>query len=119
MGKPKVNADYTGSPTYSERGKLGDDFKPPNQKWIRQCGDFPLLVRRLPGRDAWIAWLWTNATRYFGNTQAPCMHMDPILRNCPPGKSSSIFGRMLFFEGSWEELYALARREKADLDDER
>lgn len=110
-----VNADYTHSPTYPLRLREGDDFEPANVKWIHESGDFPLLVRRLPGRDAWIAWIWPNATRYFGNTQSPCMHMDPIIPSCPPGESSGIFGRMVFFEGSWEDLYALARRERADL----
>lgn len=112
-----VNADYTGSLAYSKRVKLGDDFKPPNQKWIQQCGDFPLLARRLPGRDAWIAWLWPNAARYFGNTQSPCMHMDPILGKCSAGESLSMFGRMIFFEGTWDQLFELAQQEKAELDD--
>jgi hypothetical protein len=110
-----VNADYTGSAAYLLRLKQGDEFEPASEKWIHQCGDFPLLVRRLPGRDAWIAWLWPNATRYFGNTQSPCMHMDPMVPSCLPEDSSSVFGRMVFFEGSWEALYTLARRERTDL----
>ncbi|NLY00533.1 MAG: hypothetical protein GXY83_30935 [Rhodopirellula sp.] len=110
-----VKADFTDSESYRQRQKQGEAFKPPSDRWIHEAGDFPLLARRLPGRDAWIAWIWPNATGYFGNTQSPCMHMDPILQECPPKQTRSLFGRLLFFEGSWEGLYALAERERREL----
>lgn len=47
---------------------------------------------------------------------SPTTFAYTIIPPCLPGESSSIFGRMVFFEGSWEELYAWARREKADLE---
>jgi hypothetical protein len=110
-----VRADFTGSAAYADRMKQGPAFKPNADQWIRETGDSPLLARRLPGRDAWIAWLWPNATGYFGNTQSPCMHMDPILPECPPGQRRSLFGRLLCFDGPWEKLYALAQRERQEL----
>jgi predicted amidohydrolase len=110
-----VRANYTGSAAYAERVKQGPAFKPSAERWVHETGDFPMIVRRLPGRDAWIAWIWPNATGYFGNTQAPCLHMDPIVPDCPPGQTRSLFGRLVFFEGTWDSLYTLAQRERQEL----
>lgn len=111
-----VRAHYTESQLYAERLKQGESYKPDRPNRIRQAGDFPLLARRLPGRDAWIAWVWPNAPNgYFGNTQTPCMHMDPQIPACPPGESRSVFGRLIFFEGRWDELYETAQRERVEL----
>jgi len=110
-----VRALYTGSASYAKRLEQGKSYKPSRPSYIRETGDFPLLARRIPGRDAWIAWIWPNATGYFGNTQTPCMHMDPIVPACPPQETRSIFGRLLFFEGSWQGLYERAKKERAAL----
>ena len=96
---------------YRDRVRQGDRFKP-DRKLLHETGDFPLLARRVPGRDAWIAWIWPNVRDYFGNTQTPCMHMDPMLEPIPAGRTGRVFGRMMFFEGSWEQLYAAAERER-------
>ncbi|MDP6505442.1 MAG: hypothetical protein QF886_17600, partial [Planctomycetota bacterium] len=111
-----VRAHFTESKLYAERLKEGENYKPERANRIREAGDFPLLARRLPGRDAWIAWIWPNAPHgYFGNTQTPCMHMDPRIPACPAGESRSVFGRMIFFEGSWDKLYKRAQQERAEL----
>ncbi|MBC8868986.1 MAG: hypothetical protein H8E44_06185 [Planctomycetes bacterium] len=109
-----VRAHYRDSAAYSERKKLGAAYEP-HRSLIAETGDFPLLARRMPGRDAWIAWLWPNAIEYFGNTQTPCMHMDPVLPECPAGETRRIFGRMVFFEGTWDELSRYAKREREEL----
>ena len=114
-----VRSHYTGSDEYARRLGKGETYKPPAPAWIQEAGDFPLLARRLPGRDAWIAWVWPDATRYFGNTQSPCMHMDPIVAPCPPGQTRRVFGRLIFFEGTWDQLYARARQQRAELSAER
>ena len=106
-----VNATYAGG-----AGVSAEDRRRTQRKWIEEAGDFPLYARRLPGRNAWIAWVWPDAERYFGNTQTPCMHMNPCVPACPPGKTQSIFGRLLFFEGTWPALYAAAVREKQALE---
>ena len=99
---------------YSERTRLASEYKP-HRSLIAETGDFPLLARRLPGRDAWIAWIWPNACEYFGNTQTPCMHMDPVIPECPAGETRSIFGRLLFFEGTWDDLFGCAVHERKEL----
>jgi len=111
-----VRAHYTESQLYADRLKQGERYRPSRPNRIREAGDFPLLARRLPGRDAWIAWVWPNApSGYFGNTQTPCMHMDPLIPACPAGESRSVFGRLIFFEGTWDQLYETAQRERTEL----
>jgi hypothetical protein len=109
-----VRAHYRDSAAYRDRIERGQEYEPDPRR-VRETGDFPLLARRVPGRDAWIAWIWPTAHGYFGNTQTPCMHMDPVLPDCPPGQTRRIFGRMVFFEGSWEELFEHATREREAL----
>lgn len=109
-----VRADYAGSADYAARLAAGDAYVPDDRR-VREVGDFPLLARRVPGRDAWIAWIWPDAAGYFGNAAAPCMHMDPVLPACPPGQTARMFGRMIFFEGTWDELYARAQTEREAL----
>jgi hypothetical protein len=102
-----VRAGYADSAAYRERLAQGAAWEaPPN--WVREVGDFPLIARRLPGRDAWIAWTWPTAAGYFGNTQAPCMHMDPVFPDVPPGETAALRGRLWFFGGTWEQLYEQA-----------
>ena len=46
-----------------------------------------------------------------GNSDHPCLHVDPILPDLAPGASHAIEGELRFFEGSLEALTkALARR---------
>ena len=110
-----MRAHYLDSAAYRERLAAGDAYEPEGSGWVREVGDFPLLARRIPGRDAWIAWLWPTANGYFGNTQTPCMHMDPVMPSCPPGETRSVSGRMEFFEGTWEGLYSWAQVEREAL----
>jgi len=109
-----VRADYAGSAEYQARVAAGDAYEPDPRR-VREVGDFPLLTRRVPGRDAWIAWIWPEAAGYFGNSASPCSHMDPVLPLCPPGQTARMFGRMVFFEGTWDELYAHAQAEREAL----
>jgi hypothetical protein len=111
-----LRAAYTGAPACVARAPLASVYKPAPPNGIRETGDFPLLARRIPGRDAWIAWLWANGTSYFGNTMAPCMHLDPVVAACPAGKARSVFGRMIFCEGSWDQLYERACKERPALE---
>jgi hypothetical protein len=43
------------------------------------------------------------------------LFVDPKIPACPAGESRSVFGRMIFFEGSWDKLYERAQQERADL----
>ncbi len=109
-----VRADYANSEAHEARQEAGDAYEPDDRR-VREVGDFPLLARRVPGRDAWVAWVWPDVTGYFGNAAAPCMHMDPVLAPAAPGESAGVFGRMIFFEGTWAQLREHAKTVRAEL----
>ena len=109
-----VRADYAHSEACAAREAAGDAYEPDDRR-VREVGDFPLLARRVPGRDAWVAWVWPDVSGYFGNAAAPCMHMDPVMPAAAPGDSVSVFGRMIFFEGTWEQLHERAETVRAEL----
>ena len=114
----RVKVHYTGTQEYRDVQNAlaaGEPYTPPTNTWIREAGDFPLLARRLPGRDAWIAWVVSDTPYFFGNAATPCMHMDPIIPECKPGATASAFGKLLFFEGTWDELYQRAVAERRQL----
>jgi len=104
-----VRAGYVDSAAYRERVAQGAAWVAP-PSWVREVGEAPLLARRLPGRDAWIAWTWPTAVGYFANTQAPCMHMDPVFPPVAPGQTVTLKGRLWFFAGTWAELHEAATR---------
>jgi predicted amidohydrolase len=45
----------------------------------------------------------------------PCMHPSTILGECPSRQTRNLFERLLFFEGRWDELYAVAQQERREL----
>lgn len=109
-----ARAHYAGSEAYQARRAAGEAWEPDPRR-VREVGDFPLLARRVPGRDAWVAWVWPDVAGYFGNAAAPCMHMDPVLPGAGPGETVGMFGRMIFFEGTWEQLHEHARALRDEL----
>ncbi|UCD28799.1 MAG: hypothetical protein JSV03_17265 [Planctomycetota bacterium] len=48
----------------------------------------------------WLADTYSLTT----NPNHPCMHADPAFPNLPPGKSATIHGKLLFFEGSLNDF---------------
>jgi hypothetical protein len=56
-------------------------------------------VRSLKG-DRWIVTAWERCGRTWGNALCPCLHSDPVLPDCPPGKTVRVRGRLWFCEGS-------------------
>lgn len=45
----------------------------------------------------------------------PCTHTATILSEFPPRQTRNLFERLLFFEGRWGELYAVAQQERREL----
>lgn len=48
----------------------------------------------------WIITGWERCGRAWGNPPCPCLHADPVVEDCPPGKSRRVRGWLSFFEGS-------------------
>jgi hypothetical protein len=113
-----ARAHSTGTEAYREMAAVlaeGRAYEPSSPHCIREAGDFPLYARRLPGYDAWVGWVVAETDGYFGNTMGPCMHMELSVPPCPPRATRSACGTLLFFEGSWDGLYARAREEQLGL----
>ena len=53
-----------------------------------------------------IALTWENDTyMLFANPRHPCMHADPRVPDIPPGETATVHGRLIFFEGTMDELW--------------
>ena len=68
----------------------------------------------------WILVAWDRSGRCWGNQRCPCIHSDPVLPDCQPGRAVRLAGRLWFYEGdSVEDEIARARREFSTLSDRR
>lgn len=68
----------------------------------------PYAACRNAAGNRWIITAWTPLHRGWANADCPCLHADPQFPDCPPGKTSRIFGMLSFYEG--DDIYAeLAR----------
>ena len=59
----------------------------------------------------WVITAWTPHLRNWANERCPCLHSDPKFRDCPPGGTSRLRGRLWFYEG--EDLDGEIRRVEA------
>jgi peptidoglycan/xylan/chitin deacetylase (PgdA/CDA1 family) len=50
--------------------------------------------------DRWILLCWQRCFQADGNREVPCLHADPMLPDCPPGKTVRVLGRLWFYEGA-------------------
>ncbi len=48
----------------------------------------------------WIVTAWQRAVRLWGNPKVPCLHVDPMLPDCDPGRTVRLRGRLWFHEGT-------------------
>jgi peptidoglycan/xylan/chitin deacetylase (PgdA/CDA1 family) len=48
----------------------------------------------------WVITGWERCGRAWGNPPCPCMHADPVVEDCPPGKTKSVRGWLSFYEGT-------------------
>jgi len=68
----------------------------------------PYVACRSEDGNRWIITAWEPCLRLWANPRCPCMHSDPQLPDCPPGKTVTARGYLWFYEG--EDLDAeLAR----------
>ena len=48
----------------------------------------------------WVILGWTPCHRAWQNPPVPCLHSDPMLRDCGPGETVRALGLMRFYEGA-------------------
>jgi hypothetical protein len=63
----------------------------------------PLVAVRDEEGKRWIATAWDHCVRKWGRDLCPCMHSDPQLPDCPPGKRVALRGKIFFLEGGIKE----------------
>ena len=78
-------------------------------RWFVQIA-FPRLRPRSLGR-CWcqppspgLARDWRSENDTLGVPRHPCVHADPRFPDLAPGEGASIRGKLIFFEGSLDEL---------------
>jgi hypothetical protein len=52
-----------------------------------------------PGRR-WVVTGWERCGRTWGNPPCPCLLVDPVNKDCPPGQNRAVRGWLSFYEGS-------------------
>jgi len=60
----------------------------------------PVSAAKSAQGDRWILVAWDRCGRAWGNPLVPCMHADPVLADCLPGRTVRVLGRLWFYEGS-------------------
>jgi hypothetical protein len=89
-------------------------FPTPDQ-WMTTPAMCDLGFIATKSRDAerWLVfYMAENCRRVFCNLDNLCLHADPRLPDCPPGKTTSASGRIIFYEGNLQKLIEdLARQD--------
>ena len=62
--------------------------------------DDPVAAVRHEEKNYWILTAWKQTDRVWGNTEVPCLHVDPILPDCAPGETVRNRGLIWCVEGS-------------------
>ena len=66
-----------------------------------QLADLPMMVTVSSKAERLVACTWLADTySLINNRLHPCMHSDPAFPDLPAGKSATIHGKLLFFEGN-------------------
>ena len=68
---------------------------------VADCG---LIATESPAGGRWIAFAWERTRLLFTNTQCPCVHAQPVFDDCPPRRTVRAEGRIVFFEGTLDQL---------------
>ena len=70
-----------------------------------KIADLPIMVTVSSTGKRLVACTWLSDTySLITNPGHPCMHADPAFADLPPGKSATIHGKLLFFDGSLTEF---------------
>ena len=59
----------------------------------------PYVACRFESGNRWIITAWEPCLRPWANPRCPCMHSDPQLPDCPPGRTVRASGYLWFYEG--------------------
>lgn len=59
----------------------------------------------------WVITGWERCGRAWGNPPCPCLHADPVVEDCPPGRTKAVRGWLSFYDGA--DIDAELRRLKA------
>ncbi|MHC4443533.1 MAG: hypothetical protein ACYTBZ_14905 [Planctomycetota bacterium] len=71
----------------------------------KAISDMPIMVTQSSSGKRLAAFTWlTDTYSLVTNPTHPCMHADPYFSDLVPGQSSSIRGRLFFFEGSPDDF---------------
>jgi hypothetical protein len=63
----------------------------------------PVAAVKSESGRRWILIAWDRGGRAWGNVKVPCLHVDPVLPDCPPGERVQLRGRLWFYEGDQVE----------------
>jgi len=66
--------------------------------------DAGIIVVRSHSGDRHVAIYWPKCRLVFTNYGVPCIHADPELPDCPPGKDVTVTGKVIFHQGNLESL---------------
>jgi hypothetical protein len=83
--------------------------------WLNEgeypLADLPVVVVQSKTEEHLLALTWFEDTHAFiGNPNHPCVHADPVFHNLKPGESQTIYGELIFFEGSLDEFGKMFRQ---------
>lgn len=68
----------------------------------------PFAACRDVSGKRWVITGWERCGRAWGNPPCPCLHSDPVVEDCPPGREKEVRGWLSFFEG--DDLEAELKR---------
>lgn len=99
-----VHTRESGWTPLSEALKLEEQEAAPFRVGWRRSGkrvaDLPVMVTVSNQAERLVAMSWHAATlSLVGNPRHPCMHADPQFPDLAPGRSATVRGHLLFFEG--------------------
>lgn len=67
--------------------------------------DLPIAVTTSSAAERLMAFTWLADTlSIVHNPHHPCVHADPMFPDLPPGRSATIRGKLIFFEGSLRDF---------------
>ena len=98
---------------FSEAANLEPVAKGFRVGWLdegKKVSDLPVVVTKSKIEGHLVAFTWFADTYSFiGNPNHPCVHADPVFTNLLPGDMQTIYGELIFFEGSLEEFEVMFR----------
>lgn len=78
----------------------------PEYWWLSKAhaADCGLIATESPQGGRWVAFTWERNRVLFTNINCPCIHSQPTFPDCQPGRVVRNHGKILFHEGTFDEL---------------